>query len=89
MSTNPKVTIKSPVQTREGQNGKKNSYYQTASVDCDQFRVEQDVYVDGPNMGYPVGSAHEWDIVADLRIGQYQRIELARRMTLKPISPNK
>lgn len=83
---NPILTIKSAVQTREGQNGKKNSYYQTATVDCDQFRVDQDVYVDGPNMGYPIGAKFEWDIVSDLQIGQYQRIELARRKTLKPVS---
>lgn len=77
---NPTAKILSPVMAREGKNGV--SYYQQATFECEQFRVQQDVYVDGPNAGFVPGKTYDWDVAGSLQIGQYQRIELARRPKL-------
>lgn len=77
----PVVRILTAVEMRSGKENKP-MYVQRASVEVDQFRVEQELYVDGPNMGYPVGAVYDWNLTADLSVGQYTRIELARRKTL-------
>lgn len=78
------VKINSNVQSRNvtTKNGPKTIHYQAAEVETEHLRMQVEVEVDGPNMGYPVGSTREWDVIADLVPGRYG-LELARRMTLR------
>lgn len=87
--SNPNVKIISAVETRTvtTKNGMpKAIYYQRATLETEEMRINVEVEVDGPEKGYPVGSAKEWDLVRDLVPGRFG-IELARRMTLiEPLS---
>ncbi len=81
---NPTVKITTPVETRTvtTKTGMpKAIYYQRATLETDEMRIQVEVEVDGPDKGYPVGAAKEWDLVRDLVPGRFG-IELARRMTL-------
>lgn len=81
---NPTVKITTPVETRTvtTKTGMpKAIYYQRATLETDEMRIQVEVEVDGPDKGYAVGAAKEWDLVRDLVPGRFG-IELARRMTL-------
>lgn len=82
--SNPNVKIISAVETRTvtTKNGMpKAIYYQRATLETEEMRINVEVEVDGPEKGYPVGAVKEWDLVRDLVPGRFG-IELARRMTL-------
>ncbi|WP_226468056.1 hypothetical protein [Luteimonas panaciterrae] len=87
MSKQPTVTIRGEalpnnVTTKNG--AVKTVYRQAATLDAEQVRMNFDLEVDGPNVAYRVGAVYDWDVFADLVAGQYQRVELSRRMTLRP-----
>lgn len=90
MSTkNPTITINGNAEPRNvtGKNGQsKTIYSQKATFENEQLRMQIDVEVDGPNMAYRLGEKLEWDVSADLVPGQYGRIELSRRKTLRPVA---
>lgn len=65
--------------------GARTIYFQQAEVECEQLRMRVEHEVDSPADGLPLGSVHEWDVVADLVAGQYGSIDLARRMSLRPL----
>lgn len=87
----PTVKIREAAQDREitTKSGKKTVYYQPVQVECEQFRVNIDMEIDSPAAAHPVGSMHEWDVLADLVPGAYASIDLARRMTLRPLPAGK
>jgi hypothetical protein len=83
----PIITIKGNVDQRNitGKTGlTKTIYSQKASLEMEQMRIDIDVEVDGPNLGYRIGEQFVWDVTADLQPGQYGRPELARKKTLRP-----
>lgn len=82
----PKITILETVTTRSITTAKgqqKNIHAQRASLETEAMRITIEVEVDGPNMGYPVGSVHRWNLTADLTPGRFGP-ELARKKTLVP-----
>lgn len=91
-TNNPIVKILGEATSREittKSGAKKTVYAQQVQVECEQFRVNIDMDIDGPNDALPVGSRHEWDVVADLVPGAFASIDLSRRMTLRPIEAAK
>lgn len=82
----PTVKIREEVKDREinTKTGKKTVYFQPVQVECEQFRVNIDMDVDGPGDGRPVGSLWRWNVLADLVPGAFSSIDLSRRMTLVP-----
>lgn len=84
----PTVKIRSGHQSREitTRSGPKKVFFQPVQVECEQFRVNIDMDIDGAADERPVGSLHEWDVLADLVPGQFSSIDLSRRMTLRPLS---
>lgn len=82
--SNPTVKITTPVESRTVTTSKgipKSIFFQRATLETEEMRIQVEVEVDGPDKGYPVGAAKEWDLVRDLVPGRFG-IELARRMTL-------
>lgn len=82
----PKITILEGVNSRSITTAKgqqKMIYGQRASLETEAMRLTIEVSVDGPNMGYPVGSVHRWNMAADLVPGRFG-IELARKFSLVP-----
>ena len=90
MSTkNPIITINGNAEPRNvttKTGATKTVYSQKATFENDQLRMQIDIEVDGPNMAYRLGEKLEWDVSADLVPGQYGRIELARKKTLRPLA---
>jgi hypothetical protein len=62
----------------------KTVYRQQATLDAEAVRMNFDLEVDGPATAHRVGEVLDWDVAADIIAGQYQRVELSRRMTLRP-----
>ena len=89
MNPNPTIKILDGAKEREinTKAGKKTVYYQPVQVECEQFRVNVDMDIDGPNDAKKTGEKFEWDVVSDLVPGAYASIDLSRRMTLRPLSP--
>ena len=89
MNPNPTVKAIDTAKEREinTKAGKKTVYYQPVQVECEQFRVNVDMDIDGPNDAKKVGEKFEWDVVSDLVPGAYASIDLSRRMTLRPLTP--
>ena len=90
--SNPKVTIKDKAASRDitMKNGQQRKvWYQPVVVDCEQFRVTVDMDIDDEKSAHPIGARYEWDVVADLVPGAFASIDLARRMTLIPLSEAK
>jgi len=90
--TAPQITITGNVEPRmvtTKTGAMKQVFSQAASFKKDGMQLPIDVEVDGPNLGYAVGQVLEWDVVADLSAGQYGRIELARKKTLRPLDKAK
>jgi len=92
MITAPRITITGTVEPRmvTTKNGmQKQVFSQTASFSKEGMQLPIDVEVDGPNQGYRIGEVLAWDVVADLTAGQYGRIELSRKKTLRPVVESK
>jgi hypothetical protein len=87
-TTNPTVKILDTAKEREinTKAGKRTVHYQPVQIECEQFRVNVEMDIDGVNDAKKVGERFEWDVVADLVPGQYASIDLSRRMTLRPLS---
>lgn len=83
----PRIKILKPHADREinTKSGKKTVYYQPVQVECEQFRVNIDMDIDGPADARPVGSEWEWNVLADLVPGAFSSIDLSRRMTLQSL----
>jgi len=83
----PTVKIRDGAKDREinTKSGKKTVYFQPVQVECEQFRVNIDMDIDGPADALPVGSVHRWNVLADLVPGAFSSIDLSRRMTLVPV----
>lgn len=81
-----KVTIKGNAEARNVQtkNGMKTVYEQAAQLETEGTRFQFPVSVNSPAEQYPLGD-YVWDVVADVVPSQYGP-ELARRMTLVPMS---
>lgn len=90
-TNNPTVKVLDGAKEREinTKNGVRKVSYQPVQVECEQFRVNIDMDIDGANDAKPVGSKWEWDAVADLVPGAYASIDLSRRMTLRPLPASK
>lgn len=88
---NPIVKILEGCKDREinTKTGKRTVFYQPVQVECEQFRVNVDMDIDGPNDARRVGDKFEWDVVADLVPGAFSSIDLSRRMTLRPMTAAK
>lgn len=82
----PTVKIRDTAKDREinTKAGKKTVYFQPVQVECEQFRVNIDMDIDGPADALPVGSLWRWNVLADLVPGAFSSIDLSRRMTLVP-----
>lgn len=80
----PTVKVRDTVKEREinTKSGKKTVYFQPVQVECEQFRVNIDMDIDGPADALPVGSLWRWNVLADLVPGAFSSIDLSRRMTL-------
>lgn len=87
MSNNPTITIKGAPESRQVQTkqGPKTVYYQPAQFENEQLRMQTDLDIDSVADAHAVGAKLEWDVGSDLVPGQYGRIELARRKTLRPV----
>ena len=84
---NPKITILATPETRQITTAKgatKNIHSQKASVETESMRMQIDIELDNPNQPFAIGQVLEWDVAADLVPGQYGRLELARRKSLRP-----
>jgi hypothetical protein len=82
----PLITIKGNAEPRNvttKTGATKTVYSQQAQLETEMMRVQIDIEVDSPNHAYRVGEVLEWDVVADLQPGQYGRVELARKKTLR------
>lgn len=86
MNNLPIITVKGAPQSRQvtTKQGPKTVYYQPAQFENDQLRMQMDLDIDSVADAHPIGTKLEWDVTADLVPGQYGRIELARRKTLRP-----
>lgn len=71
------------VTTKQGM--QKQVFAQAASFTKEGMQLPIEIEVDGPAQGYRIGEVLAWDVVADLTAGQYGRIELARKKTLRPV----
>ena len=91
MNPNPTVKVLDTAKDREinTKAGKRTVYYQPVQIECEQFRVNVDMDIDGPNDAKKVGEKFEWDVVSDLVPGAYSSIDLSRRMTLRPLLGSK
>jgi len=87
----PIVTILGNVETRTitVKGLPKQVHAQTASVETEQMRIQIEVEHDDPTKGHKVGEKFYWDLSADLTPGQYGRMELARKKTLRPMVETK
>ncbi len=87
MNSNPIITVKGAPESRNvtTKNGAKTVYYQPAQFENEQLRMQIDLDIDAVADAYPIGTRLEWDVAADLVPGQFGRIELARKKTLRPI----
>ena len=87
MNSNPIITIKEAPKSRQQptKNGPRTIYYQPAQFENDQLRMNLDIEIDEIAEAYEVGKKLEWDVNADLVPGQFGRIELARKKTLRPL----
>lgn len=87
-TNNPIVKILGAATEREinTRSGARKVFYQQVEVECEQLRTRVDMDIDSINDAKKVGERFEWDVVADLVPGQYASIDLARRMTLRPLS---
>lgn len=84
----PIITITGNVEARMITTSKglqKQVFAQPASFKKEGMLLPIDVEVDGPNLGYRVGDNLVWDVTADLTPGQFGRLELARKKTLRPV----
>lgn len=84
----PLITITGNVEPRmvTTKNGmQKQVFTQTASFAKEGMQLPIEVEVDGPQQGYRIGEVLAWDVVADLTPGQFGRLELARKKTLRPV----
>lgn len=81
-----KVIVKGNVEARNVQtkNGQKTVYEQGAVFQKEGMMFPFPLSVASPAEAYPLGE-YEWDVVADIVPSQYGP-ELARRMTLVPVS---
>lgn len=87
----PSVKILTGAQSRKinTKSGEKTVWYQGVQVECDQFRVNVDMDLDNAEAAHQVGKVFEWDARADLVPGAFASIDLARRMTLRPVASSK
>lgn len=84
----PTITITSAVETRYVTTSKgqqKQVFSQKATFHKDGMMLPIDVDLDSPNDAYAVGAVLVWDVTADVVPGQYGRLELARKKTLRPV----
>jgi len=58
---------------------------QLAQVETEQMRVQVEIEHDDPNKGHKIGEKFYWDLGADLVPGQFGRLDLARKKTLRPL----
>lgn len=91
MTNNPIITVKGAPENRNVQTkqGVKTVYYQPAQFENEQLRMNIDLEIDAVADAYPINTKLEWDVAADLVAGQYGRVELARKKTLRPITETK
>jgi hypothetical protein len=75
------------VTTKNGM--QKQVFTQAASFSKEGMQLPTEIEVDGPASGYRIGETLAWDVVADLTPGQFGRLELARKKTLRPVSESK
>lgn len=88
----PLITIIGNVEPRMVTTSKglqKQVFVQAVSFSKEGMQLPTEIEVDGPNAGYTVGAVLVWDVTADLTAGQYGRIELARKKTLRPLTESK
>lgn len=87
MNSNPIITVKGAPESRQvpTKQGMQTRYYQPAQFENEQLRMQLDLDIDSVADAYPIGTRLEWDVTADLVPGQYGRIELARKKTLRPM----
>lgn len=87
MNNNPIITIKGKPESRQQptKNGPKTIYYQPATFENEQLRMNLDIEIDEVADAHEIGKKLEWDVNADLVPGQFGRIELARKKTLRPV----
>ena len=87
----PTVKVRDTAKEREinTKAGKKTVYFQPVQVECEQFRVNIDMDIDGPADALPVGSLWRWNVLADLVPGAFSSIDLSRRMTLVAVDAAK
>lgn len=71
------------VTTKTG--AQKQVFSQTASMSKEGMMLPIDIDLDGPNDAHPVGATLVWDVTADVVPGQYGRLELARKKTLRVV----
>lgn len=62
---------------------------QLAQVETEQMRMQIEIEHDDPSKGHKIGEKFYWDLTADLTPGQFGRLELARRKTLRPLAEAK
>lgn len=88
----PIVTILGNVETRTITDKKgfaKPVHGQAAQIETPKMRMQFEVEHDTPEKAYPIGAKFYWDVTEDLVPGQYGRIELARKKTLRPLAESK
>lgn len=71
------------VTTKTG--AQKQVFTQTASFQKEGMMLPIELEIDGPNDAHPVGAVFVWDVTADVTAGQYGRLELARKKTLRAV----
>jgi len=89
MLTAPTIKITGNVEPRmvTTKNGmQKQVFTQAASFSKEGMQLPTEIEVDGPQNGYRIGEVLAWDVVADLTPGQFGRLELARKKTLRPVN---
>lgn len=81
-----KILTESKSRDQATKSGTRKVFFQQVEVECDQFRTRVDMDIDSPDVAHKIGERFEWDAIADLIPGQYSSVDLARRMTLRPLS---
>ncbi|MBD9368356.1 hypothetical protein [Xanthomonas sp. XNM01] len=88
----PTITITGAVESRYvtmKAGGQRQVFAQPATMSKPGMMLPTEIEVDSPNDGFPVGSTLVWDVTADVVPGQYGRLELSRKRTLRPAEPTK
>lgn len=82
------ITIKSEPLTRmqPTKNGPRQVHFQNAQLETSELRMQIEIEIDGPNVGYVKDKQYAWDLERDVRPGTYGP-ELARRYTLIDAKP--